>query len=999
MVRRGCVIDIEVGEDPRDATTIVADRGVYFLSEPFEGLSRQEELLNISHKKRGVQPTDLSNSYGLWIPMPEEGFLDEILRHNGLGDDLHDLTCGHCKTPYSSTTQIFKCLDCGQFLQCKGCCLSHHALAPLHVIKEWNGRFWSDTTLAVLGLVYQLGHGGLPCIYPDSRTYKMTVIEAPIIHQVRVRYCKCARSDHADHVEQLLRNAWYPASITDPATCATFKTLEAFQLYNVVGNLNVHDFIHAMERATDAMASTGMSWLPDRYKQFQRMARQWAFLKRVKRAGRGHDPAGVDATELRACTVTCWTCPYDGRNLPEDWREVELRMRFLYMLLLAVDANFRLKNRMRTNEIDDPSLGPGWSYWVEPQRYRRHLRKYVGEKDLSTCIAFAALLQKDTRLTTGLRASGVGGCVCARHECVRPNGIGDLQKGERYANMDYIVMSALFGFSLMLLTISYDIACQWKKKLPERNKKMPKAIRLPLNNFTLQCALPVWHASSHNETCQDDNSLSFKSGVGKSDGEGVEHVWSVLNPASYHTKDAGRGQRVDYLIEGDIGDALQRKFVVAVAERDRQVAAFKDVSATVEHNVRNAWKTKISKWEADPENNDNPYTLSRKDEDCPTEAEVRLEVRKDEEAQIQGASSPVQGRSATAFLIVGLQIEEAQRRILAEVAGATLMTADHEGKLHDWRRALLAKIKKFRDLQEIYMPGAAPAIVAAEAARDPDLPPPKAEKIKLWMPSQMRVSKDDPLRGCIKGLLNMEAKLRTARCNNALAKLRARLHAKRHFIAFRNDHVTGQIQSTKARTLIGEIGDRVDACVQKYRHARSSLISLSGEADASTFRELRQDDVRLDGDAGESDAAARKKLAMIGAGRGARAPRNAPGTLKRTMSWIWTAAGALDDEKERLHDSVRVEWSRAYARKKCWEEESTWWRAHVDLRDDDVPRQAAAGIHAYALKQADVHDRLAAFFQRKWNVSVIAAAQRLVQLEEAAAKDEEADLEHFFNVE
>lgn len=186
---------------------------------------------------------------------------------------------------------------------------------------------------------------------------------------------------------------------------------------------------------------------------------------------------------------------------------------------------------------------------------------------MSTCIAFAALLQKDTRLTTGLRASGVGGCVCARHECVRPNGLGDLQKGERqvcfsstsckysqeltfcdrYANMDYIVLSALVGFTLALLTILYDIGCQWKKNLRERNALMPKTLRLNFDTFTFQCALPVWHAASHNESCQTENSLSFKPGVGKSDGEGVERVWSVLNPSAFHTKDAGKGQRADVL--------------------------------------------------------------------------------------------------------------------------------------------------------------------------------------------------------------------------------------------------------------------------------------------------------------------------------------------------------------------------------------------------------------------------------------------------------------------
>jgi hypothetical protein len=52
------------------------------------------------------------------------------------------------------------------------------------------------------------------------------------------------------------------------------------------------------------------------------------------------------------------------------------------MLLLAVDANFKLKNRMRANEIDDPLLRPGWGYWVEPTGYKHHLKKYIGEKDV-----------------------------------------------------------------------------------------------------------------------------------------------------------------------------------------------------------------------------------------------------------------------------------------------------------------------------------------------------------------------------------------------------------------------------------------------------------------------------------------------------------------------------------------------------------------------------------------------------------------------------------------
>jgi hypothetical protein len=129
------------------------------------------------------------------------------------------------------------------------------------------------------------------------------------------------------------------------------------------------------------------------------MSRQYAFLQRLRRAGRGHDPGGIAATKAGELTVVCWPCPHDGRNLPSDWRLVDPQYRcvdiilesrlgshttysYLYRLILALDANFKLKNRIRKNEVPDPSLGPGWGAFVEPTKYKKHLRKYVAEKDV-----------------------------------------------------------------------------------------------------------------------------------------------------------------------------------------------------------------------------------------------------------------------------------------------------------------------------------------------------------------------------------------------------------------------------------------------------------------------------------------------------------------------------------------------------------------------------------------------------------------------------------------
>ncbi|KAJ7248910.1 hypothetical protein B0H12DRAFT_1203047 [Mycena haematopus] len=433
------------------------------------------------------------------------------------------------------------CDDCGTFLQCRSCVVARHALHPLHRVKEWNGTYWVKTTLKKLGCVYQLGHGGFPCSNATIAR-DMVVMDTYHIHIISVRYCGCSTSARDSNLDQLLRNLWYPATTVDPATCATFACLDLFRLLNVIGNINVKDFVSTLERETDACK---VGKVP----AFGRMTRQYSFLTRLRRAGRAHDPNGVVSTKEGECAVLCWACPHDGKNLPEGWRDVAPQFWYLYLLVLAMDANFRLKNRLRANEHDDPSFGPGWGYLVEEGPYKEHLCGYVGEADicrLVTCIAFAALMQKDTRMTTGLRVSGVGGVVCARHELVRPQGLGDLQKGERYSNMDYIFLSSIIGVGVLWIAISYDIACQWKINLADRMSKLPDHLQMD-PAVGLRFGLPVWHAGAHEKKCQVQNSLSFVEGVGRTDGEGIERTWALLNPLGWATKEMGNGARHDAL--------------------------------------------------------------------------------------------------------------------------------------------------------------------------------------------------------------------------------------------------------------------------------------------------------------------------------------------------------------------------------------------------------------------------------------------------------------------
>ncbi len=51
------------------------------------------------------------------------------------------------------------------------------------------------------------------------------------------------------------------------------------------------------------------------------MSRQWAYLKRLKRAGVGHLKAGINTAEEGSVAIVCWACLCEGVNLPMGWRD------------------------------------------------------------------------------------------------------------------------------------------------------------------------------------------------------------------------------------------------------------------------------------------------------------------------------------------------------------------------------------------------------------------------------------------------------------------------------------------------------------------------------------------------------------------------------------------------------------------------------------------------------------------------------------------------------
>lgn len=65
------------------------------------------------------------------------------------------------------------------------------------------------------------------------------------------------------------------------------------------------------------------------------MVREYRHLKMLKRAGRGHDPAGVAATKAGGCAVLCPACPQPGLNLQDGWERADPKQRCEVMELLT----------------------------------------------------------------------------------------------------------------------------------------------------------------------------------------------------------------------------------------------------------------------------------------------------------------------------------------------------------------------------------------------------------------------------------------------------------------------------------------------------------------------------------------------------------------------------------------------------------------------------------------------------------------------------------------
>ncbi|KAG1729494.1 uncharacterized protein EDB91DRAFT_1239214 [Suillus paluster] len=495
-----------------------------------------------------------------WIDY-RELFLLEMLHHNGRGDDISLTFCNTCGIMVGS----YHYKDCFMStLSCQMCVVGAHTYSPAHRVEKWNSECFQNVTLKDLGLHVQLGHKvGESCLLPSQAfNDNFILIDTLGIHPMAVDFCGCDRAQ--SHTEQLLRVGWFPAMTSDLRTAATFCVLWQFHVLSFESKISAYEFYHSLVRMMD---NTGLLKHRDHYKV-------------------------IIATQQGECAVLCLVCPQPGKNLPDDWELAPKGKRWLYGLFLAIDANFCLKRQIISKDTVDPSLSHGWGD--------------VTQK--STCVSHNAVNMAESKSSNW-------------HNMKLLNGVGDLQKGERYINMDFLFFSTLRHRSLKVLNMMFS--------------------------FNWSC----W--------------------VGCTDGEAPEQGWLNINPVASSTKEMGPGCRWDTLDDhfGDwnwkkvvnLGANLLCKTKEAMLEKVAFHATFKELDAAITEEHHIAWKAEVERWEENPNDPSvsNPFEAKSV---AITQAGAHLKLVQLEAKELeQGADVSLHPEVSPSILIgLGLDLEEEQ---------------------------------------------------------------------------------------------------------------------------------------------------------------------------------------------------------------------------------------------------------------------------------------------------------------------------------------------------
>ncbi|KAJ7017666.1 hypothetical protein C8F04DRAFT_1200144 [Mycena alexandri] len=886
---------------------------------------------------------DSDDPLGQWVRENRADFLEVLLLLEGRGDHRY----AHCPTCPRGPDDMPGTAEC----RCRDC------LAGGQLV--WTGRFFQKILLKSLGLRIQLGHweGRRTCTVPERAAGDdFVIVHDHGVHKVGLDFCGCGRG--GQKALQLLRAGLFPSTVINPRTAATFEVLDRFELLSYESKSSTFEFYHSLARGDEQYRPEGErnrvdacigAYLQDRYHEFRRMTREWSNLQMLKRAGCGHNPGGIGATEPGSCALLCPACPHPGKNLPPDWKQ-QTDKQFLYALFLAMDANFRLKRKDVSTEEKDPGLGDG---------------------------------------PVVLLALGYA------------SGVGDLQFGERIA-----------GTELVRFFVSYDIACQWHINIWTRMNSYTREIQIVDDKTFVVFLVPKFHLPAHIEACNIKFSFNLTRYVGQTDGEAPERGWANANPLAGSTREMGPGARRDKLNEHfndlnwkktiGLGRALEKKVRKAVPEMVAATRAFEDMERSLraageEGDVEavEVWTKMATEWEKDAAK-PNPFETLRKDDhlakvrrDLAEEAAARAAEGEEDEGEV------VDEMHVTEMIAMGLKLEEHQRTLGFDMAAMGQHPTDDQCRTMVERTSKLRrKIDAWVKHQERFTPRVIALRKREDAARvrtarTQVVPGVKVQDLRLWLPSAiMKVPGARQRKYCTPEIQRYEFRLRVGQAHEALHEIRRQLIVRTHLYKYKDKQSFGVRANTRSKDKIDAVNDRIRRVVAAYRAARVAIVSLGKSLDETgwevTLKELKEEDVRARPRSSMGDPERQKATRSAGSKVTRRGKKKARRELP--LSWIWVVQtqGAVAGEKQEMNEALRIEWAKTRARSLRWTEEvdlleeemrrvlqfltwrAGWWEEQIGRRGLPEGSQRE-GETAYAARQAAVLIDLRDAFAQKWS--------------------------------
>jgi hypothetical protein len=108
--------------------------------------------------------------------------------------------------------------------------------------------------------------------------------------------------------------------------------------------------------------------------------------------------------------------------------------------------------------------------------------------------------------------------------------------------------------------LSYDIACRYGLKLWERIPLFQPQYRLPVQGKDFILGVPKFHLPGHGRACHSKWSLNYRVGWGRTDGEGIERFWAIVNRSASASREMTSGNRQE-LLDYTFGASNFRKLV------------------------------------------------------------------------------------------------------------------------------------------------------------------------------------------------------------------------------------------------------------------------------------------------------------------------------------------------------------------------------------------------------------------------------------------------------